>query len=75
MKSKPDDRSDNVERIQYNIDKTIENCRRADEMIEETGDMKMKRVLEQKNERREDSLNSMRKEIKDEAEYKEKGLK
>ena len=33
MRNKPDDRRDNVDKIQYNIDKTIENCHRANEMI------------------------------------------
>lgn len=67
MKNKPDDRSDNVEKIQYNIDKTIENCRLADDMISKTDDEKMKQTLEAKNDRREEALEGMRKEIKDEA--------
>ncbi len=33
MKNKPDDRRDNVDKIQYNITKTIQNCELADEMI------------------------------------------
>ena len=40
MKNKPDDRSDNVEKIQYNIDRTILNCELADEMMAETEDEK-----------------------------------
>ncbi|MGE5627025.1 MAG: small acid-soluble spore protein Tlp [Solirubrobacterales bacterium] len=75
MKNKPDDRSDNVEKIQYNIDKTIENCRCAERAIEETSDAKMKQMLIDKNERREEALNSMRKEIKDEAVHREKHFK
>lgn len=71
MRHKPDDRSDNVENIQYNIDKTIQNMQLAEEMISETSDPKMKNTLEEKNERRRESLSSMRKEIKDEALYKE----
>lgn len=67
MQHKPDDRSDNVDRIQYNIDKTIQNIHLADEMIEKTDDEKMKKTLEEKNRRREESLNSMRNEIRDEA--------
>jgi small acid-soluble spore protein (thioredoxin-like protein) len=75
MKSKPDDRADNVDRIQYNIDKTILNCELADEMIQKTDDSKMKQTLEEKNERRESALNNMRKEIRDEALDKQNGYK
>lgn len=73
MKSKPDDRKDNVDRIQYNIDKTIQNCELADEMIEITDDEKAKKTLTEKNKRREEALNSMRNEIKDEATDKKNG--
>ncbi len=75
MKSKPDDRTDNVDRIQYNIDKTILNCELADEMIAKTDDSKMKQILEEKNERRGEALQAMRKEIKDEALDKENGYR
>lgn len=75
MRNKPDDRTNNVDRIQYNIDKTIQNCELADEMIARTSDQEMKKTLTEKNERREDALNSMRKEIKDEAIDKQKGYK
>lgn len=68
MKNKPDDRRDNVDRIQFNIDKTIQNTELAEEMIAKTDDEKMKKTLEEKNERRRDALESMRSEIKDEAE-------
>ncbi|MBU5438080.1 small acid-soluble spore protein Tlp [Tissierella sp. MSJ-40] len=74
-KPKPDDRRDNVDKIQYNIDQTIKNYRLAEEMISETDDEKMKKALEEKNERREESLNSMRKEIKDEATDKQNEYK
>lgn len=67
MKNKPDDRRDNVDRIQRNIDSTIQNIRLADEMIEVTDDEKTKRDLSAKNQRREQALNGMKKEIKDEA--------
>ncbi|MBB6714916.1 small acid-soluble spore protein Tlp [Clostridium gasigenes] len=75
MKNKPDDRTDNVDRIQYNIDKTIQNCQLADEMIEETDDKKMKQTLEEKNNRRESALKSMKEEIKEEAIDKENGYR
>ena len=75
MKNKPDDRTDNVDKIQYNIDKTILNCELADEMIAKTDDENMKQTLKEKNERRESALNSMRREIKDEAIDKQNGYK
>ena len=75
MNNKPDDRTDNVDRIQYNIDRTILNCEIADEMIEKTDDPKMKETLEEKNERRESALNNMREEIRDEAIDKQNGYK
>ncbi|CAH2213272.1 small acid-soluble spore protein Tlp [Tepidibacter aestuarii] len=75
MKHNKDDRRDNVDRIQYNIDKTIQNFRMAEEMIEKTSDDKMKKTLEAKNERREDALTGMRREIKEEAIDKQNGYK
>lgn len=75
MRNKPDDRRDNVDRIQYNIDKTIQNCELADEMIAQTSDTNMKQTLEEKNKRRESALNNMRCEIKDEAVDKENGYR
>ncbi len=66
-KPKPDDRRDNVDKIQFNIDNTIKNYNLAEEMIAKTDDQKMKKELKEKNERREDALSGMRKEIRDEA--------
>ena len=67
MKNKPDDRSDNVERLQENINNVIENINLANDMIEKTDDQKAVNDLEERNQRREKSLNALRKEIKDEA--------
>lgn len=67
MKHNPDDRSNNVERIQKNIDWTIHNMELAEELIAETSDEKLKSRLEKKNERRRRALEGMRKEIRDEA--------
>jgi small acid-soluble spore protein (thioredoxin-like protein) len=67
MKAKPDDRSDNVERIQHNINHTIQNMELAEEMIDKTDDPKMRADLKKKNKRRREALNSMRTEIRDEA--------
>jgi small acid-soluble spore protein (thioredoxin-like protein) len=60
MKSKPDNRKDNVEHIQKNIDMTIHNMEAAEDMIERTPDDKMKHELEAKNDRREKALESGR---------------
>lgn len=75
MKAKPDDRRDNVEKIQENIDNTVKNIHRAEDMIEKTSDPKMKEELREKNKRREESLKGMRSEIRDEAIAREKGYK
>ena len=68
-KPKPDDRRDNVNRIQNNIDNTIRNYRLAEDMIALTDDEKTIKVLEEKNKRRLESLEGMKDEIKDEAEH------
>ncbi|WP_027631497.1 small acid-soluble spore protein Tlp [Clostridium hydrogeniformans] len=75
MKNKPDDRRDNVDKIQCNISNTIQNIHKAEEMIEITDDEKTREDLMAKNERRDEALNAMRKEIKDEAMAKENGYK
>jgi small acid-soluble spore protein (thioredoxin-like protein) len=75
MKNNKDDRRDNVDKIQYNIDKTIVNVRLANEMIEKTDDEKMKKTLEAKNDRREDALCGMKEEIKEEAMAKKNNYK
>ncbi|RUT56622.1 small acid-soluble spore protein Tlp [Clostridium botulinum] len=72
MKNKPDDRRDNVDKIQYNITKTIQNCEFADEIIAKTDDEKRKNS-NRKNERRREALDGMREEIKDEARDKKNG--
>lgn len=75
MKNKPDDRRDNVDRIQHNISNTIHNIELAEEMIAITDDEKTKNTLTEKNHRRREALNGMREEIKDEAIDKQKGYK
>ncbi len=71
-KPNPDNRKDNVERIQRNIDMTIHNMEAAEEMIETTPDAKMKKTLLEKNERRRQALDGMRSEIRDEANARKK---
>ena len=64
MKHNPDDRRDNVDKIQFNINHTIEN-------MEMTEDPRQKKAIKEKNVRRKDALDGFRNEIKDEAEAKE----
>ena len=66
-KSKPDDRSNNVDNIQFNINHTIRNMKVAEDMMSKVDDPTQKRELEEKNDRRRDALQGMREEIKDEA--------
>ena len=67
VKHNPDDRRDNVDRIQNNIDHTIQNIDNAEERIAISDDPKQRKALKDKNERRKDALNGMRNEIRDEA--------
>ena len=67
MKHNPDDRRDNVEKIQNNITNTIQNIELTEEAINSTDNPGVKKSLKAKNARREEALNSMRNEIRDEA--------
>ena len=67
MKAKPDNRRDNVEKIQRNIDNTVRNIEMAEDMMNNADNPKTRRDLEAKNERREEALDAMREEIRDEA--------
>ncbi len=69
MKPNPDDRRNNVERIQHNIDHTIQNIRDAEAMIAETDDPELRDQLMDKNARRERALEGLRNEIRDEANH------
>lgn len=73
VKRKADDRRDNVEKIQFNIDNTIQNMEMAEEMIAITDDEKTKKNLLGKNKRRQDALEGFRQEIQDEAKDRERG--
>lgn len=63
---KPDDRSDNVEKLQAMIHDTIENMEEAEAAMSHSSSEDQKRI-EAKNERRRDSIEAFRSEIKDEA--------
>lgn len=62
---KPDDRSDNVEKLQEMIHNTIENMEEAEATMELSNE-KDRANIAAKNERRRESIDAMRAEIKDE---------
>ncbi|WP_404459356.1 small acid-soluble spore protein Tlp [Oceanobacillus kapialis] len=64
-KPKPDDRSDNVEKLQSMVQDTIQNIEKAHETARFT-DGEEKQAIEAKNKRREEAIEVMRNEIKDE---------
>lgn len=66
-KPNPDDRRDNVKKIQDHIDNTVRNIEFAEDMMKATDNEKTKYDLKEKNRRREDALDDMRDEIRDEA--------
>ncbi|HET7658540.1 MAG TPA: small acid-soluble spore protein Tlp [Bacillales bacterium] len=64
----PDDRSDNVENLQGAVQDTIENIEAAHDTLQnEDLTEEQKQQIHEKNERREESIEGMRAEIKDEA--------
>ncbi|MGD8188967.1 small acid-soluble spore protein Tlp [Brevibacillus ginsengisoli] len=68
--AKPDDRSDNVEKLQEMIDNTMGNIRESRDYLKAHGsemNAAEKENLEAKNSRREESIEGYRAEIKDEA--------
>ncbi|MBZ5752259.1 MULTISPECIES: small acid-soluble spore protein Tlp [Metabacillus] len=69
-----DDRSDNVERLQSMVQNTIENIEEAQDTLQFASSEERERI-EAKNLRREESINAMREEIKDEAQARENGYR
>ncbi|WP_106767701.1 small acid-soluble spore protein Tlp [Paenibacillus faecalis] len=69
---KPDNRENNVDRLQDAVQDTIENFREAKDYLNEFGDeiseSEKEQILE-KNERRKRSISGFREEIKDEAQH------
>ncbi len=61
----PDDRSDNVEKLQEMIVNTDDNIRKAEQTMQNLSGENRAQV-EAKNERRRESIEAMRAEIKDE---------
>lgn len=69
---KPDDRSDNVEKLQDMVQNTIGNIEAAEEtMVFAEG--KEQAAIKAKNERRKESIASMRSEMEDEAAARKNG--
>ena len=70
MSPNPDDRSYNVENIQFNIDHTIQSIEETEELLSKIEDETMRKELEEKNSRRRQALKGMKREIKDEADFR-----
>lgn len=67
-KPKPDDRSDNVEKLQNMVQDTIENIEKSHDTMRYTSDTGKEQIRE-KNKRRKEAIRGMREEIKDEYEH------
>lgn len=63
---KPDNRSDNVEKLQAMVHDTLENIEAAEETAQFAGPQEREKI-KAKNERRKQAVEGFREEIKDEA--------
>ncbi|WP_345807626.1 small acid-soluble spore protein Tlp [Bacillus pumilus] len=63
--SNPDDRSDNVEKLQDMIENTLDNIDESEAVMALSTDQE-KQMIKQRNENRKMSIDAMRSEIKDE---------
>ncbi|MBB5323040.1 small acid-soluble spore protein (thioredoxin-like protein) [Anoxybacillus tepidamans] len=70
----PDDRSDNVKKLQDMVQNTIENIEKAHETMQFSSPEEREKI-QAKNERREEAIAAMREEIKDEAAARENGYR
>lgn len=70
-KPNPDDRSDNVEKLQAMIHDTIENIEAAEDSLAFTDSDEQRQQIKEKNEHRRESLDDMRSEVRDEAKAKQ----
>nr|WP_243387968.1 small acid-soluble spore protein Tlp [Bacillus kexueae] len=73
-KPNPDDRSDNVEKLQSIVQNTLENIEEAEETLRYADEEERERI-QAKNARREESIQSLREEIRDEATDRESGFR
>ncbi|OKP99586.1 small acid-soluble spore protein Tlp [Paenibacillus sp. P46E] len=72
--AKPDNRADNVEHLQQSIQHTMQNLHEAEDYLNEFSSeisSKEREQIEAKNERRKESINGFREEVKDEAAHSE----
>ncbi|WP_113928531.1 small acid-soluble spore protein Tlp [Bacillus sp. P14.5] len=69
----PDDRSDNVEKLQSKVFHTIQNMERAEESMAYTDSEEQLQSIQSKNERRRESIDAFRSELKDEAAFQKNG--
>jgi small acid-soluble spore protein (thioredoxin-like protein) len=69
---KPDNRNDNVEKLQDMVQNTIENIEESHETMQ-FATAEERAAIEAKNQRREESIEAMRNEIRDEAQARENG--
>lgn len=68
--AKPDDRSDNIDKLEENIGQTLDNMDDARDYLKahsEELSEEQKRQIREKNRRREESIEGFRSEIRDEA--------
>jgi len=65
---KPDDRSDNYEKLQSMVEDTAQNIEKSEETMEHLSG-KEKAALKEKNERREAAINSFEQEMEDESNH------
>lgn len=69
----PDNRSDNVEKLQRSIDNTMANLREAEDFVKAHGNemrAEDKEDITAKNARREQAIDGFRNEIQDEVSYR-----
>ena len=71
-KPNPDNRSNNVERLQTMVKNTIKNIHEAEASMEFAGPEEREKIRE-KNERRRKAIEGLREEIKDEAAARKRG--
>jgi small acid-soluble spore protein (thioredoxin-like protein) len=69
--AKPDDRSDNVEKLQHMIHDTLENMDEAEETMEISDELDKEDIVA-KNKRRKEAIEGYREEIKDEVKHQSK---
>ncbi|WEG12548.1 small acid-soluble spore protein Tlp [Pullulanibacillus sp. KACC 23026] len=65
-KPNPDDRSDNVEKLQEMVQNTVDNMEEAEKTLDAQSSARDRSGIEAKNARREEAIQFMQQEIKDE---------